>query len=66
MGLRGFVSFLLLSGLLMKEGHLVVDVFFGGIADKTLRRGSQAPTVLPTRVLVLTGAVIFGGVEIKN
>jgi predicted membrane protein len=39
---------------------------FGGIADKTLRRGSQAPTVLPTRVLVLTGAVIFGGVEIKN
>jgi hypothetical protein len=24
------------------------------------------PTVLPTRVLVLTGAVIFGGVEIKN
>jgi len=39
---------------------------FGGIADKTLRRGSQQPTVLPTRVLVLTGAVIFGGVEIKN
>jgi hypothetical protein len=31
-----------------------------------LRRGSQQPTVLPTRVLVLTGAVIFGGVEIKN
>ena len=39
---------------------------FGGIADKTLRRGSVQPTVLPTRVLVLTGAVIFGGVEIKN
>ena len=39
---------------------------FGGIADKTLRRRSQPPTVLPTRVLVLTGAVIFGGVEIKN
>jgi predicted membrane protein len=39
---------------------------FGGIADKTLRRGSQPPTALPTRVLVLTGAVIFGGVEIKN
>jgi len=39
---------------------------FGGIADKTLRRGSLRPTVLPTRVLVLTGAVIFGGVEIKN
>ena len=39
---------------------------FGGIADKTLRRGSQQPAVLPTRVLVLTGAVIFGGVEIKN
>jgi len=39
---------------------------FGGIADKTLRRGSLRPAVLPTRVLVLTGAVIFGGVEIKN
>jgi len=39
---------------------------FGGIADKTLRRGSVRPTVLPTRVLVLTGTVIFGGVEIKN
>jgi predicted membrane protein len=39
---------------------------FGGIADKTLRRGSLRPTVVPTRVLVLTGAVIFGGVEIKN
>jgi len=39
---------------------------FGGIADKTLRRGSHPPTVLPTRVLVLSGAVIFGGVEIKN
>jgi predicted membrane protein len=39
---------------------------FGGIADKTLRRGPLKPTVLPTRVLVLTGTVIFGGVEIKN
>jgi predicted membrane protein len=39
---------------------------FGGIADKTLRRGSVKPSVLPTRVLVLTGTVIFGGVEIKN
>ena len=39
---------------------------FGGIADKTLRRGSHPPTALPTRVLVLTGAVMFGGVEIKN
>jgi len=39
---------------------------FGGIADKTLRRGPLKPTALPTRVLILTGTVIFGGVEIKN
>src|SRR6202043_460334 len=49
-----------------EEATLEINAIFGGVEDKTLRRGSHQPTVLPTRVLVLTGAVIFGGVEIKN
>jgi hypothetical protein len=39
---------------------------FGGIADKT-RVGRTVDLSDPRRkVLILTGAVIFGGVEIKN
>ncbi len=39
---------------------------FGGIADKT-RVGRTTDLSDPRRkVLILTGAVIFGGVEIKN
>jgi predicted membrane protein len=38
---------------------------FGGIADKT-RVGRAVDLNDPRKVLILTGAVIFGGVEIKN
>jgi predicted membrane protein len=39
---------------------------FGGISDKTRIRRSTDPSDPRRKVLILSGAVIFGGVEIKN
>ena len=39
---------------------------FGGITDKTRTRPPNDPDNAKLKVLVLTGAVIFGGIEIKN
>lgn len=39
---------------------------FGGVEDKTRVRNSDAVSGSKTKVLNITGAVIFGGVEIKN
>ena len=39
---------------------------FGGIADKTRVGRTTDPSDRRRKVLVLTGTVIFGGVEIKN
>ncbi len=39
---------------------------FGGIEDKTRVRRSDDPAGPKRKVLILTGAIIFGGMEIKN
>jgi predicted membrane protein len=39
---------------------------FGGISDKTRIRRNTDPSDPRRKVLILSGAVIFGGVEIKN
>jgi len=39
---------------------------FGGIEDKTRTARVNDPTNSSLKVLVITGAVIFGGLEIKN
>ena len=39
---------------------------FGGYVDKTRIRRTDASADSPRKMLVLTGAAIFGGVEIKN
>ena len=39
---------------------------FGGIEDKTRTARAQDPTNPNLKTLVITGAVIFGGLEIKN
>jgi predicted membrane protein len=39
---------------------------FGGITDKTRTRPPNDPDNPKLKVLVLTGAVVFGGIEIKN
>jgi predicted membrane protein len=39
---------------------------FGGISDKTRIRRNADPSDPRRKVLILSGAVIFGGVEIKN
>lgn len=39
---------------------------FGGYVDKTRLRRTEDPANATPKILVLTGAAIFGGVEIKN
>jgi predicted membrane protein len=39
---------------------------FGGVEDKTRIRASEDVSGMKTKVLNITGAVIFGGLEIKN
>jgi predicted membrane protein len=39
---------------------------FGGYVDKTRIRRTEAPADTTRKMLVLTGAAIFGGVEIRN
>lgn len=39
---------------------------FGGFVDKTRLRRTEDPSNTTRKMLVLTGAAIFGGVEIKN
>jgi predicted membrane protein len=39
---------------------------FGGITDKTRTRPPNDPENQKLKVLVLTGAVVFGGIEVKN
>ena len=39
---------------------------FGGITDKTHTRPAAGPNDPKPKILVLTGSVVFGGIEVKN
>jgi predicted membrane protein len=39
---------------------------FGGITDKTRTRPPSGPNDPKPKILVLTGSVVFGGIEVKN
>jgi hypothetical protein len=39
---------------------------FGGVEDKTRTARVDDPAIPHPKTLVITGAVIFGGLEIKN